>query len=349
LAPDAGSSDTTGGSQLKAPLVIGEVTGHPLLIGQAQPHNNLPPYYTLAYIQYQGGDAAPTFIGSFPSQMFSEGEIVSIDVSTEFSVGDGTNPVYSAIGLPAGVTINATSGVISGTVAVGAGDLSPYDVQVTLTTSINPPATSFPVSVWTIAGGGPSALVTWTAEAGAPTINGPEYIAGVADAAVSDLAASTINTIDSDTGLYYAEFEILTFGTDNAFGFGWKRTATLTDTTAAQMIGVYWDNVVANFRVNFETLGLDARGFENTPALPLNGMVLGVALDCNTNKVYIQIDGVWMTAVGGTEGGAPAGGLGWDIQNPAQTVGLWSFSQSDNCTLQARDSQYTPAGFTPVT
>jgi len=247
------------------------------------------------------------------------------------------------------VTINATSGVISGTVAVGAGDLSPYDVQVTLTTSINPPATSFPVSVWTIAGGGPSALVTWTAEAGAPTINGPEYIAGVADAAVSDLAASTINTIDSDTGLYYAEFEILTFGTDNAFGFGWKRTATLTDTTAAQMIGVYWDNVVANFRVNFETLGLDARGFENTPALPLNGMVLGVALDCNTNKVYIQIDGVWMTAVGGTEGGAPAGGLGWDIQNPAQTVGLWSFSQSDNCTLQARDSQYTPAGFTPVT
>ena len=145
-----GTSTTTGGSQLQASLSVDGVTGHSQAVGVAEAHNNVPVYYTLAYIQYQGGQSAPSFIGTFPNQIFSEGEVVSIDMSTEFFVGDGSNPIYTAIGLPPGITIDPVSGVISGTVAAGASASSPYSVTVTLTTGINPPATSFPVSVWTI-------------------------------------------------------------------------------------------------------------------------------------------------------------------------------------------------------
>lgn len=114
-------------------------------------HSSTPPYYTWCWIQYQGGQAAPRFIGTFPNQTFYDGETITpIDMSTEFVVGDGTNPVYTASGLPSGITIDPVTGIISGTVAAGANLLSPYSVVVQLTTSITPPATSFPASEWTI-------------------------------------------------------------------------------------------------------------------------------------------------------------------------------------------------------
>ena len=45
---------------------------------------------------------------------------------------DGTALIYSAAGLPAGLSINATTGVISGTLASTAADGSPYSVVVTV-------------------------------------------------------------------------------------------------------------------------------------------------------------------------------------------------------------------------
>ncbi len=151
FTPPPGSSTTSGGSESRADVLVDGVTGHTQADGVALPHNNVPLYYTLAYIQYQGGSLPPSFTGSFPSQEYREGDtIIPIDMSTEFSVGDGTNPVYSAFGLPPGISIDPVSGVITGTIAAGAQTGSPYSAAVTLTTSINPPATSFPASIWSI-------------------------------------------------------------------------------------------------------------------------------------------------------------------------------------------------------
>jgi microcystin-dependent protein len=348
-----GSSSTTGGSQLQASLSVDGVTGHSQAIGVAEAHNNVPVYYTLAYIQYQGGESAPSFIGTFPNQTFSDDEIITpINMSTEFFVGDGTNPIYTATGLPTGITIDPVSGIISGTVDSNASASSPYSVVVTLTTSINPPATSFPDSIWTIVAG--STLVTWQAGGGAPVIDGPTWSTVTSDSSVYDPTASTIDTVDSDTGQYYAEYLLVIagVGTDrDEFGFGWNLQSAITNLTRNDMIGVWWYESLAEWRTATD---LDGPGttvaFDVQPTSPpADGMVFGVALDCLANKMYIQVDGAWMTTAGATAGGAPAGGLGWDIVDATNIAVLFSYCQADNQIMRAVNPSYTPAGYTPVT
>src|SRR5262249_60087079 len=54
-------------------------------------------------------------------------------VSQALSAGDalGSTLSYSATGLPGGLSVNSSTGVISGTVALGADANSPYTVTVT--------------------------------------------------------------------------------------------------------------------------------------------------------------------------------------------------------------------------
>jgi hypothetical protein len=151
VTPPPGGSTTSGGSESRADIVVEGVTGHSQPVGTAEAHNNVPLYYTLAYIQFQGGSLPPSFVGSIPDAMFLDNETITpIDVSGQFFVGDGTNPVYTASGLPVGLSIDPVTGIISGTVDANASASSPYSVTVQLTTSINPPATSFPVATWSV-------------------------------------------------------------------------------------------------------------------------------------------------------------------------------------------------------
>lgn len=68
---------------------------------------------------------------------------------TGASGGTGTGYQWNATGLPAGLSINATSGVISGTLSLNSGAGTPYQVTVTLTDSSGR-ATSH-VFAWTVA------------------------------------------------------------------------------------------------------------------------------------------------------------------------------------------------------
>jgi len=353
VTPPTGGSTTTGGSESRADVLVDGVTGHTQADGVALPHENMPPYTVWCWIQYQGGSLPPSFTGSIPNTTFTDNEVITpIDVSGQFFVGDGTNPVYTASGLPPGLSIDPVSGIISGTVDANASATSPYMVTVQLTTSINPPATSFPIATWTVLVEG-SAIVSWLAGAGAPVIDGPTWSTIVSDSSVYDPVASTINTVDSDTGLYYAEFSIpiasSAFDLDD-FGMGWSLQASVNTTTFADFLGIWWQDGINTWRMANDLNGSATESFDVQPAIPpVDGMRLGVALDCLNNKMYIQADGVWLTTAGATEGGNPAGGLGWDILNPANIAVLYSFCQGNNQTMRAETPAFLPAGYTAVT
>jgi hypothetical protein len=57
----------------------------------------------------------PSVIGSIPNQTATEDIFWGLNISSYFTDGDGDTLTYSAAGLPDGLTINAASGVISGT------------------------------------------------------------------------------------------------------------------------------------------------------------------------------------------------------------------------------------------
>ena len=63
---------------------------------------------------------------------------------------DGDTLNYSATGLPAGLSIDAFSGLISGTIGSGADTDSPYSVTVTVTDDGNPQAAANTSFTWTV-------------------------------------------------------------------------------------------------------------------------------------------------------------------------------------------------------
>ena len=75
----------------------------------------------------------PPTIGAVVDQENVEGDLIALAVAAEDPDGDVLT--FSADGLPAGLTIDAVSGEISGTIAAGAASDSPYTVEVTVTDS----------------------------------------------------------------------------------------------------------------------------------------------------------------------------------------------------------------------
>ncbi|MEK8049629.1 Ig-like domain-containing protein [Ideonella sp. DXS22W] len=74
----------------------------------------------------------PNTVGSLPTAAASDGQAVSITTATGFSDPDGDALSYSATGLPAGLSIDAATGVISGTVDGGASANVPGGVYTVL-------------------------------------------------------------------------------------------------------------------------------------------------------------------------------------------------------------------------
>ncbi len=130
---------------------------------------------------------APT-VDALANLTNDDSDAVSIDVSPYFhdiDTPDGDTMTYSAIGLPAGLSINSATGVISGTIDPSASQSGPYTVVVTGTDS---------------AGAAVSESFTWTVNNPKPT--------GVADSetvsengSITVLAASGVLTNDSDPDL----------------------------------------------------------------------------------------------------------------------------------------------------
>jgi hypothetical protein len=73
----------------------------------------------------------PVIVTNPGSQTNLDTDVMDLPITAESTTGQTLT--YSATGLPTGLTINSTSGHITGTIAVGAHTASPYNVMVTAT------------------------------------------------------------------------------------------------------------------------------------------------------------------------------------------------------------------------
>ena len=96
---------------------------------------------------------APT-IASINDQTNIIEDPVSLQVTASDSDGDTLS--YSATGLPAGLSINTSSGLISGDIAFGTDTSSPYSVTVTVTDDGEPEESANTSFAWTVNSEGPS-------------------------------------------------------------------------------------------------------------------------------------------------------------------------------------------------
>lgn len=81
---------------------------------------------------------------------------MTLDVSGYFDDVDVTDVLtYSASGLPSGLSINATTGIITGTIANNASVTGPYSVEVTATDPQG--ATTTQTLTWAVTNPGPTA------------------------------------------------------------------------------------------------------------------------------------------------------------------------------------------------
>ena len=109
-------------------------------------------------IDINGANDAPLAGGTIPPQADLDDEtITAVDVTGAFSDPDGDTLTYTATGLPAGLTLNLNSGLITGTIDNSASQVSGgvYSVQVTATDdNLATVSTTF---TWTVTNPGPTA------------------------------------------------------------------------------------------------------------------------------------------------------------------------------------------------
>ena len=88
----------------------------------------------------------PTFDQDVPNQNHAEGAVISLDAgATDL---DGDPLTYAATNLPPGLSISATTGLITGTIGVTGADTSPYSVSVTVRDGATVDATD--TFTWTV-------------------------------------------------------------------------------------------------------------------------------------------------------------------------------------------------------
>ncbi len=155
------------------------------------------------------------------SQSFAEEAPVSVQIVA--SDPDDNALSYSAAGLPPNLSINATSGLISGTIANGTGGLGTYKSTITVTDNGTPPESASITVVWTIG-----------STNHAPTLATP------GDQTVAEGQTLTVNL----TGVDADGEDTLTFAQTGLPGFAiftdnHDRTATLTVTPGFANAGTY--------------------------------------------------------------------------------------------------------------
>ncbi|MFB6287127.1 MAG: Ig-like domain-containing protein [Candidatus Bipolaricaulia bacterium] len=129
-------------------------------------------------VTISGANDAPSST-SIADQTNADGDSVSLDVSANFSDVDGSDTLsYSASGLPSGLSIDASTGVVSGTLASSASQNSPYSVTITADDGN---------------GGSASSSFAWTVTNPAPTASDDSASTD------EDTAITTANVLDNDS------------------------------------------------------------------------------------------------------------------------------------------------------
>jgi hypothetical protein len=101
----------------------------------------------------------PTASGeaALPSQSNQDSDTLSLDVSGPFSDIDGDPLMFTAMGLPTGLTIDPVTGVISGTMPAGTSENGPFAVTITATDTDGETVSS--EFVWSVGNVAPEVII----------------------------------------------------------------------------------------------------------------------------------------------------------------------------------------------
>jgi hypothetical protein len=195
---------------------------------------------TFTWTVTDNANRAPTITTSLVNRTDLEGTAIALDVdATDPDVGDTLT--YSATGLPSGLTINTTSGVIIGSISDGAAAGSPYTVKVKVTDNGLPsPLSVEKTFIWTVRDNHSPKL---TNPGNQFNLEG-DFVS--LQIAASDLdSADTLTfsamglpnglSIDATTGLING-----TIPSKNAMGF-YSVTINVTDGGETDQVKFYWE------------------------------------------------------------------------------------------------------------
>jgi large repetitive protein len=101
---------------------------------------------------------APTGVGAIPPRTNIDGAVVSVPTAASFADVDNATLTYSAAGLPAGLTIDATTGIISGTIDRSASQPNGGSYAVTVTARDAAGLTATQTFNWTVTNPAPIAV-----------------------------------------------------------------------------------------------------------------------------------------------------------------------------------------------
>jgi hypothetical protein len=269
---------------------------------------------------------------------------ISVATAGSFADVDGDVLTYAATGLPAGLTINAATGVISGTIGRSASQVNggSYTVEVTAT---DPGGRSVSTSfTWTVSNPGPAA----GADSATTNEDTPVVIPVLTNDSDPDgdpltvTAASALNgtvTINANGTLTYAPGANFN-GTDTisytiSDGQGGTATATVTVTVNSVNDGPVGgplgnhadsDNEGVSFSVasafsdpDGDTLTYGATGLPPGISIdPATGVISGT-IDNSASQIAGGVYSVTVTANDG-RGGTVSSSFTWTITNPAPTA-----------------------------
>lgn len=287
---------------------------------------------------------APVRVGTAPAQAHVDGAAVSVPTALRFSDIDGDTLTYSATGLPAGLSINAATGVISGTIDRSASQGGTGGVYAVVVTARDPSgATVTQAFSWSVTNPAPTAAND-TATTNEDT---PVTIPVLANDTDSDGDPLTVTAAGANNGTVVRNADgTLTYtpnanfsGTDTitytiSDGQGGTSTATVTVTVAAVNdapvpVGTLPNrsNVDAATGVSVPTAG----GFSDVDNATLTYSVTGLPAGLSINAATGVISGTVNRSASQLNGGVyavvvtarDAAGLTatqsftWTITNPA--------------------------------
>jgi large repetitive protein len=304
---------------------------------------------------------APVPVGSLPAQTnVDAASVTSVPTAGGFTDVDNAALAYSATGLPAGLTINATTGVISGTIDRSASQASggAYTVVVTATDAGGLSAAQ--KFSWTVINPAPKAQndTASTNEDTPVTIN---VLANDSDPdadplkVISATAANGTVTINPDGTLKYTPN--LNFnGTDTikytiSDGQGGFASALVTVTVAAVNDAPVAKALPTQGNLDSDTVSVPVSKFFSDPdgdtlSFSVAGLPAGLTIDPATGVISGTIDhsasqingGAYKVTVTANDGkgGTVSSSFEWTVKNPAPDAGDDAASTSEDTPVDIK-------------